>query len=58
MGKYTSGYKLTAAQRTLMIKVTSFLGCLLAYAAVFASIESWSFLDAVYWSNVTLFTIG
>lgn len=58
VGKYTSKYKLTAAQRTLMIQVIFFLGYLLASAAVFARIEGWEYLDAVYWSNVTLFTIG
>lgn len=51
-------YKLTMAQRALMVQTTLFVGYLLASAAVYARIEGWLFLDAVYWATVTLFTIG
>lgn len=58
--KYRLGteFKLTLSQRSLMLQTIMFLGYLLASAAVYAYIEGWDFLDAVYWANVTLFTIG
>ena len=58
IGKYSKEYKLTMAQRTLMFQTVTFLGYLLAAAAVYARIEGWNFLDSVYWATVTLFTIG
>lgn len=51
-------YKLTMAQRTLMVQVSLFLGYLLCAAAVYMRVEGWAYLDAVYWVDVTLFTIG
>jgi potassium channel subfamily K len=35
-----------------------FLFYLLLGALVFSNIEDWSYLDAVYWADVTLFTVG
>ena len=58
VGRYSKEYKLTMAQRTLMMQTVAFLGYLLAAAAVYSRIENWNFLDAVYWCDVTLFTIG
>lgn len=58
LGQYSSDFKLTFSQKTLMIQVLFFLGYLLSAAAVYAYIEDWDFLDAVYWVDVTLFTIG
>lgn len=57
-GRHSSDFKLTFSQKTLMIQVLLFLGYLLAAAAVYAHIEDWDYLDAVYWVDVTLFTIG
>ena len=57
-GRYSSDFKLTFSQKTLMIQVLLFLGYLLAAAAVYAYIEDWDYLDAVYWVDVTIFTIG
>lgn len=57
-GRYSHDFKLTFSQKTLMIQVLLFLAYLLAAAAVYAKIEDWDFLDAVYWADVTLFTIG
>jgi len=54
----TKGYKLSMAQRTLMLQVIAFLTYLLCAAAVYHKIEGWQYLDAVYWTTVTLFTIG
>lgn len=58
LGQYSSDFKLTFCQKTLMIQVLLFLGYLLSAAAVYAYIEDWDYLDAVYWVDVTLFTIG
>ena len=58
LGKYTSDVKLTFSQRTLMLQVILFLAYILAAAAVYARIESWDYLDGVYYITVTLFTIG
>lgn len=56
--QFSREYKLTMSQRALMVQTTLFVGYLLAAAAVYARIEGWFFLDAVYWVTVTLFTIG
>ena len=58
LGKYSREYKLTMAQRSLMFQTMTFVGYLLAAAAVYSRIEGWFFLDAVYFATVTLFTIG
>ena len=51
-------FKLTMSQRSLMLQTIMFLGYLLAAGAVYSHIEGWDYLDAVYYINVTLFTIG
>lgn len=58
LGRYSSDIKLTFSQSTLMFQVILFLGYILAAAAVYARIENWDYLDAVYYVDVTLFTIG
>jgi potassium channel subfamily K len=61
-GAYTNHYDkdflLTPSQRTLMLQTISFLMYLLVGALVFSKIEGWNYLDAVYWADVTLFTVG
>jgi len=57
-GHYSRGFKLTMSQRSLMLQTISFMVYLLGGAAVWARIESWKFLDAVYWADFTLLTIG
>ncbi|KAI9640725.1 hypothetical protein NHQ30_011034 [Ciborinia camelliae] len=57
-GHYPKEFKLTMSQRTLMLQTISFLVYLLVGAAVFAHIESWQYLDAVYWCDFTLLTVG
>ncbi|RGP59652.1 outward-rectifier potassium channel tok1 [Fusarium longipes] len=49
---------LTSSQRTLMLQSIMLLLYLLLGAYVFSNIESWQYLDAVYWAVVTLFTVG
>ncbi|KAK2013336.1 ion channel protein [Colletotrichum eremochloae] len=55
---YSKDFQLTLAQRTLMLQTILFLVYLLVGALVFSSIEGWAYLDAVYWADVTLFTVG
>ncbi len=57
-GEYDKEFQLTMSQRTLMLQTISFLVYLLAGAAVFAHIEGWGYLDAVYWADFTLLTVG
>ena len=57
-GHYDKDFQLTTAQRTLMLQTILFLVYLLVGALVFSTIEGWGYLDAVYWADVTLFTVG
>ena len=57
-GEYHREFELTTSQRTLMLQTIGFLIYLLGGAAVYAKIEGWVFLDAVYWADVTLLTVG
>ncbi|KAM3069714.1 hypothetical protein ACMFMG_010424 [Clarireedia jacksonii] len=57
-GHYKKEFKLSISQRTLMLQTISFLVYLLVGAAIFSHIESWQYLDAVYWADFTLLTVG
>ena len=57
-GHYDKEFQLTMSQRTLMLQTISFLLYLLCGATVFSHIEGWAFLDAVYWADFTLLTVG
>ena len=57
-GHYDKEFNLTTSQRTLMLQTMGFLLYLLAGAAVYVHIENWSYLNAVYWADYTLLTIG
>lgn len=57
-GHYSKEFKLTVAQRTLMLQTIAFLVYLLLGALVYSHIEGWRFLDAVYWADFTSLTIG
>ncbi|KAI1826685.1 voltage-gated potassium channel [Xylaria intraflava] len=57
-GHYPKHFKLTLGQRTLMLQTILFLTYLLLGALIFSHIEGWLYLDAVYWADVTLFTVG
>ncbi|KAF7560306.1 hypothetical protein G7046_g3851 [Stylonectria norvegica] len=57
-GRYEKDFNLTPSQRTLMLQTIMFLMYLLLGALVFCNIEGWNYLDAVYWADVTLFTVG
>ncbi|KAL1301593.1 hypothetical protein AAFC00_005823 [Neodothiora populina] len=57
-GHFGRQFNLTAAQRTLMLQTMSFVTYLLLGALVFSHIEGWEYLEAVYWADVTLLTVG
>lgn len=57
-GHYEKEFRLTLVQRTLMLQTIMFLGYLLLGACVYSYVEDWLFLDAVYWADFTLLTIG
>lgn len=57
-GHYGKDFELTSSQRTLMLQTIMFLLYLLLGALVFSKIEGWKYFDAVYWADVTLFTVG
>ncbi|EMC98179.1 hypothetical protein BAUCODRAFT_66900 [Baudoinia panamericana UAMH 10762] len=57
-GYYEKDFQLNASQRTLMLQTMLFVAYLLLGALVFSKIEGWSFLNAVYWADVTLLTVG
>ncbi|KAI0876726.1 hypothetical protein GGS24DRAFT_201367 [Hypoxylon argillaceum] len=57
-GHYPSNFELTMSQRTLMLQTILFLTYLLVGALIFSHVEGWIYLDAVYWADVTLFTVG
>lgn len=57
-GHYSKEFKLTAAQRTLMLQTISFLVYQHLWALAYSHIEGWKFLDAVYWADFTSLTIG
>lgn len=57
-GKYQKQFSLTTSQRTLMLQTIIFMVYLLIGALVFSTIEGWHYLEAVYWADFTLLTIG
>lgn len=57
-GQYEKEFRLTLVQRTLMLQTIAFKMYLLIGACIFSYIEDWNFLDAVYWADFTLLTVG
>ncbi|KAJ9660957.1 hypothetical protein H2201_006685 [Coniosporium apollinis] len=57
-GHYEKEFRLTMSQRTLMLQTIGFITYLLLGALVYCKVENWKFLDAVYWANFTLLTVG
>jgi potassium channel subfamily K len=58
LGHCNKEFKLTMSQRTLMLQTISFLVYLLVGSVIYSHIEGWYFLDAVYWADFTLLTVG
>lgn len=57
-GHYPKDFRLTVSQRSLMLQTISFMIYLLLGALMFSKIEGWPFLDAVFWADFTLLTVG
>lgn len=58
-GRFGKSFNLTTSQRTLMFQTILFLMYLLIGALIFHTTEpDWKYLDALYWADVTLFTVG
>jgi potassium channel subfamily K len=57
-GRYPKEFRLTSSQRTLMLQTICFMAYLLLGALVFCKVEGWSYLDAVFWADFTLLTVG
>jgi potassium channel subfamily K len=60
IGNYNDSSKLEFAKghRGLMVLTITLMGYILIWAEIFAKIEGWHYLDAVYWADVTLLTVG
>lgn len=46
------------ANTSIILRATAFGAFLIGGAAVYATIEGWGFMDALYWADYTLLTIG
>ncbi|KAF2659307.1 potassium channel-like protein [Lophiostoma macrostomum CBS 122681] len=57
-GHYPKEFRLTPSQRTLMLQTIGFVVYLLLGALVFSKVEGWPYLDAIFWADFTLLTIG
>lgn len=57
-GHYEKEFRLTVSQRTLMLQTIAFMVYLLLGALIWSEIEGWNYLDAVYWADFTLLTVG
>lgn len=57
-GHFEAEFRLTLAQRTLMLQTMMFVTYLMIGAVVFSHVEGWEYLDALYWADLTVLTIG
>ena len=58
LGHYPQHFNLTDEQRNLILQTMMFFIWLGAGAGVFATLEKWSYSDALYFCDVTVLTIG
>ncbi|EEP83022.1 predicted protein [Uncinocarpus reesii 1704] len=56
--RYSREFNLTTSQRSLMLQSIIYMLYLLLGALVYAHIEGWAYLDAVYWADFTILTDG
>lgn len=57
-GHYTQDFRASMEQMPLMAQTICFGVYLLGGAAIFMRVEGWGFLDAVYWADYTILTVG
>ncbi|KAJ5199871.1 Ion transport 2 [Penicillium cf. griseofulvum] len=58
LGKYPQHFSLTDEQRTLILQMTALVVWLLIGAAIFQRVIGLNFADALYFSDVTVLTLG
>ncbi|KAH0536720.1 hypothetical protein FGG08_006428 [Glutinoglossum americanum] len=58
LGHYPQHFTLTDHQRTLMLQTMMFFIWLGGGAAVFARVCHWSYVDSIYFCDVTILTVG
>ncbi|KZF23493.1 voltage-gated potassium channel [Xylona heveae TC161] len=58
LGHYPQHFTLTDHQRTLILQTMMFFIWLAGGAGVFAQVCDWSFVDALYFCDVTILTVG
>ncbi|KAJ5678115.1 uncharacterized protein N7477_003748 [Penicillium maclennaniae] len=58
LGRYPQHFSLTDDQRTLILQMTAFMVWLLVGAAIFQKVLGISFADALYFSDITVLTLG
>ncbi|CAJ2502121.1 Uu.00g049740.m01.CDS01 [Anthostomella pinea] len=58
LGHYPQNFVLDDDQRTLILQTLSFFAWLAGGAAIFSSLEGWSFANALYYCDVSVLTIG
>lgn len=58
LGHYPQYFALTDGQRTLILQTLSFVIWLLIGAVIFSRVIDISFADALYFSDVTILTVG
>ena len=58
LGHYPQHFELSDDQRNLILQTMMFFIWLAGGAAVFAKTEGWSFVDALYFCDVTVLTVG
>ncbi|RMZ92221.1 hypothetical protein DV736_g531, partial [Chaetothyriales sp. CBS 134916] len=57
-GQYSREFKLTPAQRTLMLQTILYFLWQNLWSLGYSYIEEWTFLDAVFWADFTTLSIG
>jgi potassium channel subfamily K len=57
-GHYPQHFELSEDQQTLIVQTMLYFVWLSGGAGTYSRIEGWRFVDALYWSDVTILTIG
>ncbi|KAL9130533.1 MAG: hypothetical protein Q9217_001301 [Psora testacea] len=58
LGHYPQHFELSDEQRNLILQTMMFFIWLAGGAGVFAKVEEWAFVDALYFCDVTILTVG
>lgn len=58
LGHYPQHFELTDEQRNLILQTMMFFIWLAGGAGIFAKVEGWLFVDALYFCDVTILTVG